>query len=208
MCYNTTSINRIGGDMKTSYKFKDDQELLGFILSEVKKYTGCYYEHKVLYSYNRLTVEELAQEVFLKILRSVNSRELNKSYVRQAVVFVCIDEYRRYRLNDMPTTKQGLGSEEFDVNFQENLETPQAYEFELTERLMNLKMFEAKELEVVMLLIEGKRNPEVRKELNIPKMTYYTLLKRLRRKYIEAMDLEISESEQALGTLLNSFNNQ
>lgn len=180
---------------KVSYKFKGPEEILEFIQKEVMKYTGCFSLSQVLYSYNRLTVEELAMEVYLKLLRSVNDKQLNKAYVRQAVVFVCIDEYRRYRLVD-PKPVLYDGEEEGDDSYcdrQLNLEADETYNFELTERLMNLKLFEPKELEVVLLLMEGKRNPEIRKELDIPKMTYYTLLSRLRRKYIELFEEELEE---------------
>ena len=51
-----------------------------------------------------------------------------------------------------------------------------------------------KELQVITLLLEGRRNPEVREILQIPKMTYYTLLKRLRIKYIDN-GIDLAESD-------------
>ena len=170
---------------KIKYKFKDELEVLQYVIQEVKRYTGAKSLSQVLYSYNRLTVEELGQEVYVKILRSVQPEGLSKTYIRQAVIFVCIDEYRRYRLVDPIETSSD--SEE-SIDREDLLESPETYGFELTERLMNLEMFEPKELEVILLLIEGKRNPEIREELNIPKMSYYTLLNRLKRKYTEILD--------------------
>lgn len=163
-----------------SHKFKDDLEVLEFIKWEVRKYTGCYKDdNKVLFAYNRLTVEELAQEVYLKLLRSVSPKGLNKKYVRQAVVFVCIDEYRRFRVYDYPEGPEELESP------QERLEVEAQEVYGLTERLMQLDIFTEKELSVILLLMEGHRNPAVRKILDIPKMTYYTLLNRIKSKYIE-----------------------
>ena len=158
-----------------------DKELLDFILREVKKYTGCSDTTRVLYSYNRLTIEELAQEVYLKILRTV--AEVNKSYVRQTVMFVCIDEYRKWT--------------ELDSSYSEE-ETEDSETFKETERLMTLGIFEPKELDIVLGLMEGKRNPEIREELGIPKMSYYTMLKRIKLKYLEAEELkELQDSELA-----------
>lgn len=154
-----------------SHIFKSDKELMEFIQKEVMKYVGCYDPTKVLFSYNRLTVEELSQEVMVRLLRSVD-QEFNKKYVRQAVMYVCIDEYRRFRLHDLP----------------EDLEEPETdgEEFELVERLMQVDRFTPQELKVIELLMLGHRNPEIREILKIPKMTYYTLLNRIKSKYLEA----------------------
>lgn len=159
--------------MKISYIFEDERELLDFIIWEVKKYTGCNDLSRVLFAYNRLTVEELAQEVYLKLLKTVSSG-MNKSYVRQAVVFVCIDEYRRYRLYDNPNAQES----------QDTLESCEAEVYQETERLRHLRIFSERELEVMELLLLGHRNPEVREILKIPKMSYYTLLNRIKLKYI------------------------
>lgn len=176
---------------KRSHIFNDTEELLEFINREVMKYTGCTQSDKILFSYNRMTVEEIAQEVVLKILRSHNDEGINKSYVRQAVVYVCIDIYRKTsdicpgisrfsnHLSNGVTYTSTAG-EGIPLPSQLANEVP---EYELIERLLNLKMFEPKELEVIILLMEGKRNPEIRQELNIPKMSYYTLLNRIKSKY-------------------------
>jgi DNA-directed RNA polymerase specialized sigma24 family protein len=182
-----------------SHKFKDDLEVLEFIKWEVRKYTGCYKDdNKVLFAYNRLTVEELAQEVYVKLLRTVSTKGLNKKYVRQAVVFTCIDEYRRFRVYDYPGSLEELEEQESP---QERIEVSKEDTYGLTERLMQLDIFTDRELEVVLLLMEGHRNPEVRDLLSIPKMTYYTLLKRIRAKYIETCSLEEAD------TLINNLNN-
>jgi DNA-directed RNA polymerase specialized sigma24 family protein len=121
-----------------------------------------------------MTIEELTQEVYLKLLRTVQEEgKMNKSYVRQAVVFVCIDEYRKISDLDNPEPLSP--------------DTPIDHEevFQDVERLMSLDIFEPKELTVMLKLMEGLRNPEVREDLGIPKMTYYTLLKKLKLKYIE-----------------------
>ena len=98
---------------------------------------------------------------------------MNKSYVRQAVVFVCIDEYRKISDLDNPEPSSPDLTLEHEEVFQD------------VERLMSLDIFEPKELTVMLKLMEGLRNPEVREDLGIPKMTYYTLLKKLKLKYIE-----------------------
>ena len=51
------------------------------------------------------------------------------------------------------------------------------------ERDRDCKQFTEKERRVIKKLREGLRNPEVREELKIPKMTYYTLLNRIKQKY-------------------------
>ena len=151
-----------------SYKFKDDKELLEFIAVEVKKYTGAKERDKILFSYNRMTVDELAQEVFIKLLRTVSSK--NKKYIRQAVIYVCIDFYRLKADID----PQGL------EDSPENLEAPKDL---MPERLMQLSRFSGRELEVILRMLDGQRNPEIREAMKIPKMTYYTLLKRLESTY-------------------------
>jgi DNA-directed RNA polymerase specialized sigma24 family protein len=154
-----------------------------------------------------MTTEELAMEVYIKILRSVQTKGLNKTYIRQAVMFVCIDEYRRQRDHD--------GADKFNQD-DEHMRAPhssngQGYvtadeTYGLTERLLALKIFEPRERDVILLLIEGKRNPEVRIELGIPKMSYYTLLNRIKRKYIGYLELygdqEIECQEQAVRDLM------
>lgn len=166
--------------MHKSYRFKDDNDLMDFIQKEVRKYTGQYSDdNRVLFAYNRLTVEELSQEVALRLLRAVTPDGPNKTYVRQAVIYVCIDEYRRYRVYDLPSNSP-----------EEQLEDDTLV---ATERVMQLKIFNPKELEVVKLLMEGHRNPQVREILKIPKMTYYTLLARIKVKYIEELNTVVKQ---------------
>lgn len=154
-----------------SYSFKGPEEILEFIQKEVMKYTGCFVPDRIMYGYNRMTVEEVTHEVYIKILRSVN-KDINKSYVRQAVVFVCLDLYRKQVEDDGPKDPKDLEISEEEV-------------FDEMERLMQLHKFTPKELRVVELLLEGKRNPEVRKELKIPKMSYYTLLNKIKSLYTD-----------------------
>lgn len=184
--------------MKTSYIFTDDKELLDFIIWEVKKYTGCTELSKVLFTYNRLTVEELAQEVYVKLLRTVSPMGFNKSFVRQAVVFVCIDEYRRFRIYDVP--RSTTDPEDWEPNAQEALEITEEETYGLTERLMQLDLFTDRELSVVLLLIEGHRNPVIRDTLGIPKMTYYTLLKRIKERLLELQIPSLEEEIEGLFT--------
>lgn len=190
---------------KISHVFQSPVEILQFINREVMKYTGCFDKTRVLYSYNRMTTEELGMEVYLKILKSVQTKGLNKTYIRQAVMFICIDEYRRK--SDHDTSEKFSGTqmnEPLSSNGQGYVSAEET--FGLTERLMALKIFEPKERAVVLLLIEGKRNPEVREELGIPKMSYYTLLKRIKNKYVGYLesygDDVIDDSEQALRDIM------
>lgn len=149
-----------------------NRETLKDIEREVMKFTGCFNKDKVLWAYNRLTVEELTNEVAIKIIRSTN--EVNKSYIRKAVMFTCIDIYRKMS--------------DYDESYSEQCEPEDDGGLEFQERLMTLKIFEPRELKIVLLMLEGKRNPEIRKELGIPKMTYYSILKRLRVKYTDMLE--------------------
>ena len=164
-----------------SHKFKDNQELLEFIIVEIKKYVGVLDTTKILYRYNRMTIEELAQEVNMKLLRTVGDH-MNKKYVRQAVVFVCIDFYR-LKGDDCPSAPIDNEDKNTDI-----LEAPEDL---MPERLMQMDRFQGRDKEVILLMLEGYRNPEIREILGIPKMTYYTLLKRMNLKYnLEAVMLQ------------------
>jgi DNA-directed RNA polymerase specialized sigma24 family protein len=145
------------------------KEEVKFIQREVMKYTGCYQLNQILYSYDRLTVEELAQDVILRLLRSP-VETMNKTYIRKAIMFHCIERYRKIS--------------DYDEVPLEHLEDPQdAFEFQ--ERLMTLKIFDPRELLIIGKLMEGYKNSEIRKDLGIPKMTYYATLKRIRKKYVD-----------------------
>lgn len=177
-CVKVAGYNNRGVKTIQSYKFKSDEELHKFIMKSIKAYTG-YQDGQILFRYNRMTVEELAQEVFIKLLRTVG--DMNKKYVRQAVVFVCIDAYRK-NTEQCPVDPW----EDGEVFNEKEYIVLKAPEDPMPERLMQLHKFTERELEVVMLLLEGKRNPEIRNELDIPKMTYYTLLNRIKEKYQDA----------------------
>lgn len=180
-----------------SHKFKDNEELLQFITREIQKYIGVKDTTKILYRYNRMTIDELAQEVNMKLLRTVGD-VMNKRYVRQSVVFVCIDFYRLKAddcpqggleyLDDFDNGNNTSASKRMTYKTTENLEAP---EDNTPERLMQIDRFKGRDLEVILLMLEGYRNPEIREILGIPKMTYYTLLKKLHNQYsLEALDLE------------------
>lgn len=181
MCYNVSSQSQRSRVIQ-SHVFKDQAELLRFVVKEIRGYTGNYNLTKVMFKYNRLTIEEIAQEVIIRLLRTVGP--VNKKYVRQAVVFTCIDCYRK-------TTEYCPSDEEKEPE----LKSP---EDPMPERLMQLHKFSEKELQVVMMLLEGRRNPEIREILDIPKVSYYTLLNRIKNKYsndsepMELEDLELS----------------
>jgi len=175
---------------KISYIFKTDQDLINFINKEVKKYVGKYNTNQILYSYNRMTIEELSQEVFLKLLRTVQEDGLmNKSYVRRAVMMVCIDEYRRTTDSDQVFDVYSTDSDEGNTySPADELLITQEEVYQDVERMLSLDIFEPKELKVMLKLMEGLRNPEVREELGIPKMTYYTLLNKLKLKYTGTLE--------------------
>lgn len=174
--------------MNTSYKFKDPQELLDFIKKEIRNYIGKYDDNVILYRYNRMTIDELAQEVYIKLLRTAG-HEVNKKYVRQSVIYVCIDYYR-------------LASDQDPVGDLENCKSMVCRDsLKETERLLQLKKFSEKEIKIISLLLEGYRNPEIREILKMPKMTYYTSLKRLRESYgsiVDKVDQEVWEAYKDL----------
>lgn len=142
---------------------------LEFIEREVMKYTGCYVKDRILYGYNRMTVEELVQEVALRLLRAP-VEEMNKSYIRTAIMFTCIDAYRK--------------AVEDDSDDLQELEDPRE-DKELVERLKTLEIFSHKELKVILMLMEGYRNPDIQQALGIPKRSYYTLLNRIKKNFTD-----------------------
>lgn len=165
-----------------------DLELLETIKKEIKKYTNHWEETKILYRYNKMTIEEIAQEVFIKILRSVG-KELTKSYIRQAVIFVCIDLYRKrveVEESRMVYSRDSKYIEDLydDLDLKDSILKIEAEDvYRQAERELQLKQFTPKELKVIQKLMEGCRNPEIRESLGIPKMTYYTLLKKIKELY-------------------------
>lgn len=162
-----------------SHKFQSEVEFLEFIQLAVQDYVGVQDTQRILYNYDRMTVEELAQEVSLKLLRTVELGECNKSYVRQAVMWLCIGRYRKMT-DECSESPEELDDLEGIASPQDKLVTQEDV---LPERLMQLDKFTERELKVVMLMLEGKRNPEIRETLGIPKMTYYTLIKNLYLDY-------------------------
>lgn len=162
-----------------SHKFEEPKELLKFITNEIFKYIGIRDSKVILRKYNRLTVEELAMEVYLKLLRS--SKEYNKSYIRQAVIYVCIDEYRKNTEVDPLINKYDDKTSENEQKADGNVE----YQFPMMDRLLQLKLFDKRELSVIQLMMEGYRNNEIREILKIPKVTYYGIINRIKIKYID-----------------------
>ena len=162
-----------------SHTFEDPIEMLAFIKRAVSKYIGVGTTKRILRSYNRLTLDELSMAVFIKVYRS--TKVANKAFIRQAVIYVCIDEYRK-NTECCPLEPK----EATMANEQELLEAPEELSFH--ERLMTLKIFSGTELAIIELMIEGHRNPEIREILKIPKMTYYTVLNQIKIKYIDMTD--------------------
>lgn len=151
------------------------QETLNYILKETMKYTGCFDTQKVLYSYDRMTVEELAQEVALKVLRAPEE-DLKRTYIRTAVMFVCIDRYRKISEYDSSQEEEQL---------EDTSDDPKV----MVDRLKMLDMFTEQELEVMLMLIEGHSNSKIFEILDIPHRTYYNILNRLREKHTELKNL-------------------
>lgn len=177
-----------------SYIFEDQEELMSFITKEVMKYIGHWDRSEIIYKYNRMTIDELAMEVYIKILRS--TKIVNKAFVRQAVIYVCIDEYRK--TTEICGCKLESSNEEGESYTKKEGLLKTEGDLELVERLMTLKIFEPRELEVISAMMEGKRNPEIRKELKIPKLTYYSMLHTMKLKYID-----YSEDLKQLEIILN-----
>lgn len=164
------------------YRFSFDQELIAFTVLEVMSYTGKYTLDSILYAYNRMTVEELAQEVIVKLHRSVTDY-MNKSYVRNAVRMVCIDEYRRNRdvCPRVAKTYDGESLEPLEIEATTD-------SFRDVERDLMMSSFSPKEKKVITQLRRGARNGETLRGLEIPKMSYYNLLNKMKGTHIDPED--------------------
>jgi len=128
-----------------------------------------------------MTPEELAQEVIIKLLRSVEDpvKGINKSYIRRCISFTCIDIYRRISEHDPVESDDPVITD--DELFIE------------AERQLQMKMFDKRELSIVKLLLEGKTNPEIREELGIYRTTYFLIIKQMKLKYTNLIDIDSEE---------------
>lgn len=165
---------------KVSYKFKDDKEILGFINFEVKKFIGMWSDETTLYNYNRMTISEISQEVYLKIFKSVN-KDINKRYIRTAIMMVCIDLYRKESEVD-PIDKLKDSNSDY-----EDFKEPEVTEEEIYEEYYidsEMQLFLDRELKIIELLREGYRHPEIIEITKIPKASYYFIINRLKDKYL------------------------
>lgn len=177
--------------MNEEYLFNFDNDLVEYTQKEIMKYINEYNPERVLYSYNRMTVNELTQEVLLKVFRS-NNGKINKAYIRKAIRCVCIDQYRKTSECDLDVIiKQSLlnsfSNESFDSELAvDELLSELDYDplFEIVNLISELKHFDGVEKEIFVKALQGLKGQEIFKDLNIPHRTYYTLLSRLKEKNI------------------------
>lgn len=173
--------------MNQEHLFNYDNELVKYTKKEVMNYINRSDESLILYSYNRMTIDEITQEALLKILR-FNNGNINKAYVRKAVRCTCIDLYRKVTDIDLSvyakSESQDMDSEsDFnDVSVDEllilSIDEEEAFR-EVTEGRI-VDKYEGKAKEVISLLNEGYSNTEVWNMLEIPHRTYYYLLARIK----------------------------
>ena len=166
-----------------SHYFKTVDSLLEFIDRETKRFIGVYESKMVLYSYNRMTVEELVQEVFIKIFKTVDWKGVNKTYIRNCVRTVCIDKYRKMCEVD-PRESMGILDEDEEISF-ETLELLVSEEdtFRDTIRLRDLKAFENRERDVLEHLLCHCSNRETYELLGISKMTFYRTINKILKEH-------------------------
>ena len=56
-----------------------------------------------------------------------------------------------------------------------------------------MKVFNKRELSIVSLLLEGKTNPEIRELLSISRTVYFKIIKEMKIKYTNLIDIESDE---------------
>ncbi len=171
--------------MNEEHLFNYDNELVSYTRKEIMKYVNEYNPERVLYHYNRMTINELTQEVLLKVFKS-NQGKINKAYVRKAIMCVCIDNYRRTSDLDLGIVTGNDISDECVQLEDLYLTIDDNTLFESIHLLSELKHFEGKELDIFSLALQGFRGQEIFTKLGIPHRTYYTLLASLRDKAIES----------------------
>ena len=164
-----------------SHEFKDLNEVIKFINAEVKSYLNKYNSQQIVFAYNRMTSEELSQEVIIKLLRSVEDpvKGINKSYIRRCITFTCIDIYRKISEHD-PVERDDPVITEEDL-------------FMDVERELQMKVFDKRELSIVKLLLEGSTNPDIREILGISRTVYFKIIKEMKIKYTNLIDIESDE---------------
>lgn len=169
--------------MNKSIEFDFDNNLIIFIKKEVMKYLSIYDNKKVLYAYNRMTVEEIAQEVVLKLYKSVAGDKVNKTYIRRAISFVCIDLYRKNTDQDPIRFQQDLSDPTEDIDITESLLSQSEEEtFGDTDIDIIFEQYRGIELKILLLIREGYSNKEIFEKLNMPKVNFYTLMQSFNRK--------------------------
>lgn len=151
-----------------SHYFEPTSDLLPFVITEIKKYIGKTDSQQVVARYNRMTVEELAQEVIAKIWKTT-SEQVNKSYVRNTLKTVCIDMYRKHSDKDQQINESVLTQDQV---------------YKETERDLQMRRFHLRDLEIIKYMRQGYKHREIMKLMGLPKMTYYTSLNRLKARHI------------------------
>ncbi|WGH49984.1 hypothetical protein [Pseudoalteromonas phage vB_PtuP_Slicky01] len=168
--------------MREEHLFRFDNELIKYIKKEILKYVNEGNPNKVLYNYDRMTVEELTQETLLKLHRSTDPEDpvMNKAFVRRCSRFVCIDAYRRR----MDVIDRHVVSVDDEQDIEDRLFLDEEEAFRDVNRDLMLENYVGRDKEVLLKLIEGYKNGETLESLGIPRMTYYTLLKKLRENIL------------------------
>lgn len=171
--------------MNKEYLFNFDNDLVKYVKKEVMKYLNEFNDNRVLYHYDRMTVNELTQEVLLKLFKS-NQGKINKSYIRKNIMSVCIDSYRKNSDLDLDVIVGSSYRDNDDLTCLEDLflSVDDDTLFESIYLESELKHFEGRELQIFLKALEGLKGQEIFQALNIPHRTYYTLLKKLKQRNI------------------------
>jgi len=173
--------------MNQEHLFNFDNDLVKYTTREVLKYINESNSNKILYHYNRMTANEITQEVLLKVFKS-NQGKVNKAYIRKAIRFVCIDQYRKQRDLDLNVV---VGSDNYDededVTVDKHLDNdPNEPDplFKLISLTDNLKYLTPVEKEIYLKALGGDKGKDIYEELGIPHRSFYNILNKIKEKQI------------------------
>lgn len=171
--------------MNKEHLFLYNQELIDYIKKEIMKYINIFTQDKVLYNYNRMTVEELTQDTLLKVWKSVGrDKTINKAFVRSAARHVCIDAWRKKTDIDLDVlvvdNEEDIDKETKVYNsLLMSLDPEDIYRD--SERELVLKHFQDKDLKILLKLIEGYNSTETLESIGVSRSNYYHLVKKYKK---------------------------
>lgn len=162
--------------MNEEYLFNFDNELVNYVNREVKRYINKGIEGNIIYSYNRMTIEEITQECLLKLIRS-NNGNINKAYVRKVIRHTCIDLYRKSRDVDLDFFVQHpeLDTEDLEIS---SISHDEVFEDVILES--ELKNYEPLQQDIIILKLQGYSNVEIKDMLGIAHDTFYRYLRKIK----------------------------